>query len=57
MDVHLGIAALSRAVEVSRLRSQINDNFANLESQADAVRFEFEFHRRREEDVAEFERI
>ena len=42
---------------LSRLRSQINDNFASLESQTDAVRFEFEFRHRREEDIAECERI
>jgi multidrug resistance protein MdtO len=49
-----------RTVEVShtvRLRSQINDNFASLESQLDAARFEFEFRHRREDDVAEWERI
>ena len=45
------------ASQISRLRSQINDNFASLESQTDAVRFEFEFRHRREEDVAEWERI
>jgi multidrug resistance protein MdtO len=43
--------------EMSRLRTQINDNFANLESQTDAARFEFEFRHRREEDVAEWDRI
>jgi multidrug resistance protein MdtO len=43
--------------QISRLRSQINDNFASLESQTDAARFEFEFRRRREGDVAECERI
>jgi len=42
---------------VSRLRSQINDNFASLELQVDAARFEFEFRHRREEDVAQWERI
>ncbi len=49
-----------RAIAVSqlrRLRTQINDNFASLESQADAARFEFEFRHRREEDVAECDRI
>jgi multidrug resistance protein MdtO len=40
-----------------RLRSQINENFASLTSQMDTVQFEFEFRRRREEDVAEWERI
>jgi multidrug resistance protein MdtO len=43
--------------EISRLRSQINDNFASLESQTDALRFEFEFRNRREEDVGECQRI
>jgi len=43
--------------QISRLRSQINDNFAGLESQIDAARFEFEFRHRREEDAAECERI
>ena len=43
--------------QISRLRSQINDNFANLESQTDAARFEFEFRHRREEDVATCDRI
>jgi len=40
-----------------RLENQINDNFAGLESQADAARFEFEFRRRREQDAAECRRI
>ena len=43
--------------QINRLRTQINDNFASLESQSDAARFEFEFRHRREEDVAECERI
>lgn len=42
---------------ISRLRSEINDNFASQESQTDAVRFEFEFRHRREEDFAECQRI
>jgi multidrug resistance protein MdtO len=49
-----------RAIAVSplsRLRSQINDNFAGLESQTDAARFEFEFRHQREQDVAECGRI
>jgi multidrug resistance protein MdtO len=45
------------ASEISRLRSQINDNFAGLESQTDTMRFEFEFRHRREKDVAECDRI
>jgi hypothetical protein len=43
--------------QISRLRSQINDNFASLESQAGAARFEFGFRHRREQDVAEGERL
>lgn len=43
--------------QVGRLRSQINDNFAGLESQVDPVHFEFEFRYQRKEDVAERERI
>ena len=43
--------------QIHRLRSQINENFASLESQTDAVRFEFEFRHRREEDMAECGRI
>jgi multidrug resistance protein MdtO len=52
--VHGRAIAISR---ISRLRSQINDNFAGLESQVDGARFEFEFRHRREQDVAEWERI
>ena len=43
--------------QINRLRSQINDNFAGLESQTDAARFEFQFRHRREQDVVECERI
>ena len=43
--------------QIARLRSQINDNFAALESQVDPVRFEFEFRPRRKEDVGESDRI
>jgi multidrug resistance protein MdtO len=62
MLAQLGVCPVvrDRAIAVSqiiRLRSQINDNFASLESQTDAARFEFEFRHRREEDVAEWERI
>jgi multidrug resistance protein MdtO len=52
--------ARDRAVavsQVSRLRSQINDNFTGLESQTEAARFEFEFRHRREQDLPECERI
>jgi multidrug resistance protein MdtO len=45
------------ASEIRRLRSQINDNFASLESQMDAARFEFEFRRRREREAVECGRI
>jgi multidrug resistance protein MdtO len=40
-----------------RLRSQINDTFASLTSQMDTAQFEFEFRHRREDDVAEWERL
>jgi multidrug resistance protein MdtO len=43
--------------QLRRLRSQINDNFAALESQTDAVQFEFEFRHRREKEIAESEYI
>ncbi|HUN86648.1 MAG TPA: FUSC family protein [Terracidiphilus sp.] len=43
--------------QIRRLRSQINESFASLESQTDAVRFEFEFRRRGEEDIAQCRRI
>jgi len=43
--------------QINRLRSQINDNFASLESQTDAAQFEFEFRHRREDDAAECKRI
>jgi multidrug resistance protein MdtO len=62
MLAQLGVCPVvrDRALAVSqirRLRSQINDNFASLESQTDAARFEFEFRHRREEDVTECDRI
>jgi multidrug resistance protein MdtO len=62
MLAQLGVCPVvrDRAIAVSqtiRLRSQINDNFASLESQTDAARFEFEFRHRREEDVVECDRI
>jgi multidrug resistance protein MdtO len=43
--------------QVSRLRGQINDNFAGLESQTETAQFEAEFRHRREEDLVECERI
>jgi multidrug resistance protein MdtO len=52
--VREGATAVS---QFSRLRSQINDNFASLESLTDAVRFEFEFRHRPEKDLAECGRI
>jgi multidrug resistance protein MdtO len=62
MLAQLGVCLVvrDRAIAVSqigRLRSQINDNFAGLESQMDTARFEFEFRHRGEEDVAECGRI
>jgi multidrug resistance protein MdtO len=45
------------ASKIALLRSKLNDNFANMESQADAVRFEFEFRGQREEDLGECRRI
>jgi multidrug resistance protein MdtO len=43
--------------QITRLRSQINDNFAGLESQTDTAQFEFGFRHKREEEVTECERI
>jgi hypothetical protein len=62
MLAQLGVCPVvrDRAIAVSqmrRLRTQINDNFASLESQSDAARFEFEFRHRREDDVAQCDRI
>jgi len=62
MLAQLGVCPVARgraiaASQVTLLRSQINDNFANLESQTDTARFEFEFRRRGEKDVAECGRI
>jgi|HubBroStandDraft_6_1064221.scaffolds.fasta_scaffold00513_12 multidrug resistance protein MdtO len=62
MLAQLGVCPVAgdRAIalsKISRLRSQINDNFASLESQVDGARFEFEFRHRREKDVVEWERI
>lgn len=62
MLAQLGVCPVARddavaTSQISRLRSQINDTFAALESQIDAARFEFEFRHRREEDAAECERI
>ena len=62
MLAQLGVCPVTRdrAVAVSqlgRLRRQINDNFASLESQVETAQFEFEFRRRREEDIAECDRI
>jgi multidrug resistance protein MdtO len=60
MLAQLGGVVRDRAIAVSqigRLRGQINDNFANLESQTDAARFEFEFRHRREQELVECERI
>ncbi len=62
MLAELGLSPMARdrviaISQIRRLRSQINDNFAGLESQTDAARFEFEFRHRREKDVAECDRI
>jgi multidrug resistance protein MdtO len=62
MLAQLGVCLVARdktlaVSQIGRLRSQINDNFANLASQVDAARFAFQFRHRREEDVAEWERI
>jgi hypothetical protein len=62
MLAQLGVSPVVRdgaiaVSQISRLRSQINDNFASLESQTDAARFEFGFRHRREEQVAECDRI
>jgi len=62
MLAQLGVCPVVRdrtiaASQMRRLRIQINDNFASLESQTDAARFEFEFRHRREEDVAQCDRI
>ena len=43
--------------QLRRLRSEINDNFATLESGTDAVQFEFGFRHRRGKEVAESEWI
>jgi multidrug resistance protein MdtO len=43
--------------QISRLRSQINDNFATLTAEIDTAQFEFEFRHRRQQDLAECERI
>jgi multidrug resistance protein MdtO len=43
--------------QINRLSSQIDDNFASLDSQVDTVRFEFEFRHRRGGDIAECGRI
>ena len=45
------------ALQIGRLRGQINENFASLESQMDAARFEFEFRQRRRQEFAECGRI
>ena len=62
MLAQLGVCPVARdktlaVSQIGRLRSQINDNFASLESQTDAARFEFEFRHQREQDIAECERI
>jgi multidrug resistance protein MdtO len=58
----LGVCPIARGKsaavsQFSHLRSQMNDNFANLTSQMDTVQFEFEFRHRRQDDVTERDRI
>ena len=43
--------------QISRLRSQINDNFTSLASQTDAVQFEFEFRHRRQDSDAGWKQL
>jgi multidrug resistance protein MdtO len=43
--------------QIGRLRSQINDNFANLESQMEAARFEVEFRHRGEREMIQCQLI
>jgi len=62
MLAQLGVCPMvrDRAVAVSqinRLRRQIDDSFASLESQVDAVRFEFQFRHRRKKEIVECEWI
>jgi multidrug resistance protein MdtO len=62
MLAQLGVCPVARdkAVAVSqmiRLRTQINDSFAGMESQTDAVRFESEFRHRPEQEIIECDRI
>jgi multidrug resistance protein MdtO len=45
------------ASQSNRLPSQINDNFASLDAQTDAARFEFGFRHRHQQEVAECDRI
>jgi multidrug resistance protein MdtO len=45
------------ASQMGRLPSQINDSFAGMESQTDAVRFEFAFRNRRAGDIAVSDQI
>jgi hypothetical protein len=62
MLAQLGICPVVRGKGIAlspigRLRSQINDNFASLESQTEAARFEVEFRHRRPQDLVECDRI
>ncbi len=62
MLAQFGVCLVARrsagtASQIGRLRSQINENFASLGSQTDAVQFEFQFRHRREEDLDECQRI
>jgi len=62
MLAQLGVCLVERdkaiaVSQISRLRIQINDNFAALTSQIDTAQFEFQFRHRREQDITECERI
>ena len=62
MLAQLGVCSVERekpvaVLQLSRLRSQINDNFASLTSQMDTVQFESEFRHRRQGELAEWEWI
>ena len=62
MLAQLGVCLVERdkaiaVSQISRLRIQINDNFAALTSQIDTAQFEFQFRHGREQDITECERI
>jgi multidrug resistance protein MdtO len=62
MLAQLGLSSVvgdraSGVARISRLPSQINDNFSSMESQTESVRFEFAFRHQGEKDVADCNRI